>query len=146
MASVTLSELHGRLQARVETVSGFKLSTKPLSPISEAATLQDKRFGIEFDTTNSGLYRDRTSGPGVRLEHDVAIRFLRRLPPKNQKTRYLDALDNEVAIIRALMAQTGSWQEDLRVLYGSSTREVLEGGEWLLSTLTFSIAHNLELT
>lgn len=142
--SVTFSALHGRIKTQVETVSGFKISLRPLRPDFDPATLGDKRFAIELDTSNSGHYRDKAVG-SARIDHGVTIRFLRRLPPKGQHTRYTDALDNEVAIIRALMAQTGAWQEDLRVLYTSSGREILPGGEWLLSTLSFSIAHDLAL-
>lgn len=144
MSSVTFATLHNRIKTQVETVSGFKISLRPLRPDFDPATLGDKRFAIELDTSNSGHYRDKTVG-SARIDHGVSIRFLRRLPPKGQHTRYTDALDNEVAIIRALMAQTGTWQEDLRVLYTSSGREILPGGEWLLSTLSFSIAHDLSL-
>jgi hypothetical protein len=144
MSSVTFATLHTRIKTQVETVSGFKISLRPLRPDFDPATLGDKRFAIELDTSNSGHYRDKTVG-SARIDHGVSIRFLRRLPPKGQHTRYTDALDNEVAIIRALMAQTGTWQEDLRVLYTSSGREILPGGEWLLSTLSFSISHDLAL-
>ena len=144
MASVTFSELHTRIAARVETVSGFKEAIRPMSPVVDPNTVGDKRYGIELGTSNSANYRDKSTG-SARIEHSVTIRFLRRLPPKGQNTRYLSALDNEVLIIRALMAQSGAWQYDLRVLYSSSSREVLAGGEWLLSTINFNIAHDLSL-
>lgn len=144
MASVTYSELHSRIAARVETVSGFKEAIRPMSPVVDPNTVGDKRYGIELTTSNSANYRDK-AGSSARIEHVVTIRFLRRLPPKGQNTRYLDALDNEVSIIRALMVQSGTWQQDIRVLYSTSGREVLVGGEWLLSTMTFNIAHDLEL-
>ena len=144
MASVTFSTLHSRIKTRVETVSGYKLSLRPLRPDFDPATLQDKRFAIDLETTNARQYRDKAAGH-ARIEHTAAIRFLRRLPPKDQHTRYSEALDDEVAIIRALMVQTGTWQEDLRLLYNGSSREVLLGGEWLLFSLNFSIAHDLAL-
>lgn len=144
MASVSFSTLHTRIKTQIETVSGFKLSLRPIRPDFDPNTLGDKRFGIELETSNPGLFRDKATGR-ARIEHSVSIRFLRRLPPKGQHTRYSEALDNEVEIIRSLMAQTGSWQEDLRVLYSGSSREVLPGGEWLLTSLSFSIAHDLAL-
>ena len=144
MASVTFAALHSRIQTQVETVTGYKISLRPLRPDFDPATLQDKRFAIDLDTTNARQYRDKATGH-ARIEHTASIRFLRRLPPKDQNTRYTAALADEVAIIRALSAQTGTWQEDLRLLYNGTSREVLPGGEWLLFSLNFSIAHDLAL-
>ena len=145
MASVTLSALHSRIKTRVETVSGFKQSLRPIRPDFDPATLADKRFAIELETANTGLLRDKESSY-ARLEQRVTVRFLRRLSPKQQVSKYTDSLDDEVAIIRALTAQTGAWQYDLRVSFETSSREGLQGGEWLLVTMLFSIIHDLALT
>ncbi len=144
MAAVTFRELHGRIKARVETVSGFKEALRPINPTSDPNTLGDRRYAIELGTANTAIMRDKAASV-ARIDHGVTVRFLRRLPPKDQNTRYLEALDEEVLIIRALMAQSGAWQYDLRVLFNNSGREVIAGGEWLLSTIQFSIAHDLAL-
>lgn len=144
MSDISFSTLHTRIKTQVETVTGFKLSLRPMRPDNDPNSLADKRFSIDLDTSNAGLFRDKAAGR-ARIEHGVTVRFLRRLPPKGQHTRYSEALDNEVLIIRSLMDQSGSWQNDLRVLYSGTDREILTGGEWLLFTLQFSIQHDLAL-
>jgi hypothetical protein len=55
-------------------------------------------------------------------------------------------MDDELDIIQALSSQTGSWQQDLAIIWAGSIREVLDPGEWLLTTITFSVSHDISLT
>lgn len=145
MADVSFSTVLSRLEARVETVTGFKRSLRPLDPAMDPNSIGDKRYAIDLRTSNARIFRDK-AGQTARVEHETHVRFLRRLPPKDQNTRLGDSMDDELDIIQALSAQTGSWQQDLSIIWAGSIREVLDPGEWLLTTITFSVSHDISLT
>lgn len=145
MADISLSTLQSRLEARVETVSGFSRSLRPLDPAMDPGALQDKRYAVELESRNEGAYRDK-AGSRLRMAHDATVFFLRRLPPKAQNTRYAAALDDELDIIKAFLDQSGAWQQDLRVSYTGTSRDVLDTGEWLIIGVSFEIHHDLDLS
>lgn len=145
MADLSFSTIQTRLETVVETVSGLTRSLRPLDPTMDPGALQDKRYAVELATTNTGQYRDKDN-TRIRVRHDAVVRFLRRLPPKQQNTRYAAALNDELLIIQAFSDQVSAWQQDLRVTYEASDREVLPDGEWLLISISFELHHDLDLS
>ena len=145
MADLSFATIQSRLETVVETVSGLTRSLRPLDPTMDPGALQDKRYAVELATTNTHQYRDKDN-TRIRVRHDAVVRFLRRLPPKDQNTRYTAALGDELLIIQAFSDQVSAWQRDLRVTYETSDREVLPDGEWLLISIAFEIHHDLDLS
>ena len=75
----------------------------------------------------------------------MSVTYAHRIKPKDQQASYDNALDAEAALIKAVMADTGVLTELQLSLSGVPSRQVDQGGEWILGEIEFVSLHTLAL-
>jgi hypothetical protein len=73
------------------------------------------------------------------------VTYAHRVKPKDQQDSYDSALDAEAAIIKAVMADSGTLTELQLSLSGVPRRQVDPAGEWIVGEIEFSSLHVLAL-
>ena len=144
MAAVSAQTVRTRFRDRVATVSGLTESQVILSPAADPSSVLDGRFSVTIGESVPVGYRQKP-GEGSLVNTLATVQMVHRIKPKDQWTSADTALSRTQSIVQALMVKTGTWQEDLQVLWTGNRLEQLTG-ETLLTTITFRVQHLYALT
>lgn len=148
MGAVKLSTIRGRMKTAIEGISGAGLKESPLPFQSFGRTpnaIGHKSFSIGVLTSTSTDDRQkRTIGTLTQTAFQIQMAY--RIRPLSQNTDVDNTLDLENDIIIALCNRAdSSLYADIHIKFETSTRILVETGEYMLSSLNFEVLHYLPL-
>lgn len=94
-------------------------------------------FSLEFQSANTGAYRDETA---IRARHAVTVTVLRKLRPADQFADQLAGVAREEQIMRALGDHAAT--AEVRVGYEGADRTLSPTREYLISQVKFNVEHD----
>jgi hypothetical protein len=144
MARLSVSTVRGRFDTAL-TGAGFTRSrvvpelfgrnTDHLLPLSFAVAVPSTSLQ-DFD----GRERYGTEGEALTT---VEIKTAYRIRPDNQSADYGSALDHEASVLTAVLGTINLSDMQVRP-DGIPRRTVPSSGDWLISTITFSVYHRID--
>ena len=148
MGAVKLSTIRGRMKTAIEAIAGAGLKESPLPFQSFGRTpnaIAQKAFAIGVLTSTSTDDRQKRT-IGTLTQTAVQIQVAYRIRPLSQNTDVDNALDLENDIIIALCNRTDSTlYADIHIKFETSTRILVDTGEYMLSSINFEVLHYLPL-
>jgi hypothetical protein len=139
-------EVRDRFAARVAAMSGYAEAEAPFDASQSPATIADRIFAILVASTESNGTRDRSLGVmEVTTRVVVQVQAPIHMTGPDRLTSATAEYKAEPVLIRHLMMQGDQWSYGLRVHYVGTAREFLPGDEWLQTSHTFTIGHQVQL-
>lgn len=139
--STVWSNLHGHIEDVLSTVPGMQPSPVPFDVDMLPETLSGRAFCIDVQTANTELERGRSH---IIADHAVTVRLLFTLQTTGGWARTVKtAMDDELAIVDALLTQPNFAEYDVRYL--GSARQPTASREHLVVTLAFRFRHALQV-
>ena len=142
--SLSFSEIRSAITTKITELSSFKLLRVPPAYFGRTQnTISHLGFTIGIDqSTNSGE-RFRGDNNNYYLNSIVTVKFLYKLRPLDvYPTDYDLCLEKEELVIKKCLS-VYTTQNELRLLYNSSNREVVNSLEYMIVTITFNILHTI---
>lgn len=135
---VGLRELYQRVVTVIEAQTVAVASSYVIDHSGNTPShLVDDTFSVDLQTANTGKYREDTA---IRMGHELAVVLVRKLAPGDQASSYVEALQREEEIIRALMERVAT--VEIRVVYRSTSRALSPSREYLVSRLVCGVEHD----
>lgn len=143
--AIAVKTIRQRVSTAVDAVTGFSESKQPHGVFGrDPASVLHKRYAVGCPRTTT--VKDRQSlTDGAIVRTSVMVTYAHRVKPKDQQDSYDSALDAEAAIIKAVMADSGTLTELQLSLSGVPRRQVDPAGEWIVGEIEFSSLHVLAL-
>ena len=149
MSSVKLSAIRSRVATALEGISGAGLKQSPMAPSAfgrTVNTIAHKSFCVVLGNSNAQDDRQRQT-EGAMMLSDMEIRCAFRIRPHDQITDTDSAMDLENTIIANLLDRSdSSLYSNLHIKLQSSSRQLTESGEYVISNLSFQLLHFIPLT
>lgn len=133
----TIRQFLEKLTGELTKGSGLGLSPIPLNVRLTPKQIMNKTFSIEYRTTNTNKYRDRTH---IRMVQEISINYVVMIEPHKQYDSLLIAADREDTINQLMMDQVKF--PEYYVRYKSTNRQVSTGGEYYFNTVIYDIEHD----
>lgn len=141
--TVSLSQLRGNIQDKIEELSGFRLSKQ--SPDFFGRTqdaIAHKAFSVGLSNSRASDERQRRA-VGTYVETPIQVVFSYRNRPLDiYPTDYDLALDTEEAVINKVL-ETYPTNREFTIRYVSSQRQVTDSQEYTIIRLEFIALHTI---
>ncbi len=146
MSTVKLSTIRSRMSTAVDAITGMNLSPLPYEGFGRTVnTIAHKAYSIGIGGSNAQDDRQRPI-EGAMLTTDVDIKMAYRIRPLDQLTDVDGGLDLENDIITKILDRTDSnLYPNLHIKFVSSSRQLTDSGEYMISTLSFDVLHFIPL-
>lgn len=128
----------------LNTIPDLVLSPSAVGALNTPNTIAERVYSVTMQTENTDKFRDRQPAGHMRYGHTLLISLLCRIRPNNQQESYNIAIDIEETIIQKMLVQADF--PPLRVLYDGTRREILDGQEYVLIEIAFSIEQSTVLS
>ena len=146
MATVQLSTIRSRVATAIQGISGMNLSPLPYEAFGRTTnSIAHKAFSVGIGGSSA---RDDRQRPieGAMLDTDLNIVMAYRIRPLDQLTDVDNGLNLENDIITTLLDRTDSTlYPNVHIKFVSSSRQLTDSGEYMLSTLSFDVLHFIPL-
>ncbi len=143
---VEVYEVRDSFAARVALLSGYAEAETPFDASQSPATIADRIFAILVPETTENGTRDRSLGSmEVTTRVVVQVQAPIHMTGPDRLTSATTEYRQEPTLVRHMMAQGDTWSMGLRVRFVGTTREFLPGDEWLQTSHTFLVGHQVQL-
>lgn len=133
----TIKQFLNTLTTEINMGGALQLSPIPLNSRLLPKPIIDRKYSIEYQSTNTNKYRDRTH---ERILQEVSLNYVVIIKPGKQYDALVDAADIENGLKVLMMDQTRF--PEYYVRYKSTNRQVSTGGDYHFTTITFDIEHD----
>lgn len=141
-----LSQVRQAIAEKIAALSGFKESKHTPDFFGRTEnTVAHLAFTVSMASSSAMDERQRRT-VGQYISTPVQVVFSYRLRPLDiYPTDYDLAMDQEEAIIAALLGAYSSPKNQFTIRYESSTRDVTDSQEYMLIYIDFTILHTINL-
>ena len=147
MSSVKLSTIRSRVATAIQGIGGMNLSPLPYEAFGRTTnSIAHKAFSVGVGGSNARDDRQRPT-EGAMLDTDLNIVMAYRIRPLDQLTDVDGGLNLENDIITKLLDRTDTnLYPNVHIKFVSSSRQLTDSGEYMISTLQFDVLHFIPLT
>ena len=148
MSGVKLATIRTRIKTAIEAIAGAGLKESPLPFQAFGRTpnaIANKAFAVGI-LTSTGTDDRQKPTIGTLTRTSIQIQVAYRIRPLAQNTDVDNALDLENDIIIALCNRSDSaLYADIHIRFETSSRTLVDTGEYMLSSINFEVLHYLPL-
>lgn len=146
MSTIKLSTIRSRVATAIQAISGMNLSPLPYEAFGRNTnSIAHKAFAVGIGGSTARDDRQRPN-EGAMLDTDLNVIMAYRIRPLDQLPDVDGGLDLENDIVTALLDRTDSnLYPNLHIKFVSSSRQLTDSGEYMLSTLNFDCLHFIPL-
>mgnify|MGYP003655823924 CR=1 FL=1 len=146
MAFVDCSDLRTRFATAIKTLSGFTESRNPFDDFNRNPNaVAQKRFSVGIGRGEALEEQRENASVGILCDTRILVKFPYRLRPKDQVLDYGLSMDSVQLVIAKCTTRAAPLHTGLQIFFRGFDHEVTESGEYIISTLEFSVLHQISI-
>lgn len=141
--ALSYSNLRAAIATKIDALDGFNEVKVPVDFIGRTQkTIAHLGFSIGINSSSDSGERQRRAI--YYLDSLVTVKFMFRLRPLDvYPTDYDNCLDKEIDVVKAVLSNYSSIQNEMTIRFNSSSREISSALEFMIVTLTFNVKHTI---